>query len=113
MRDRAYIPCGSGLFFLVDVVDAHEGAGEGGYFAEGYEEGFVDLALGVDEDTAIEHYEATYTEEGGGEELDGKFVFHIVIVLNSLRLRRIVLIRKRTAPYSYFCVPNTQKNVSD
>jgi hypothetical protein len=70
---------GDGLFFLVDVVDAHEGAGEGGYFAEGYEEGFVDLALGVDEDSAIEHYEATYTEDGGGEELDGKFVFHIVI----------------------------------
>ena len=39
----------------------------------------MDLALGVDEDAAIEHYEATYTEEGSGEELDGKFVFHIVI----------------------------------
>ena len=73
LRDHA----GDGLFFLVDVVDAHEGAGEGGYFAEGYEEGFVDLALGVDKDSAIEHYEATYTEDGGGEELDGKFVFHI------------------------------------
>ena len=49
------------LLFLIDVVDAHEGAGEGGYFAEGYEERFVDLALGVDEDAAIEHYEATDT----------------------------------------------------
>ena len=62
---------GERLFFLIDVVDAHEGAGEGGDFAEGYEEGFVDLALGVDEDATKEHYQAAYTEEGGGEELDG------------------------------------------
>ena len=39
----------------------------------------MDLALGVDEDAAKEHYQATYTEEGGGEELDVDFVFHIVI----------------------------------
>ena len=38
----------------------------------------MDLALRVDEDAAIEHYEATYTEEGGGEELDGEF--HILVV---------------------------------
>ena len=38
----------------------------------------MDLALGVDEDAAVEHYEATYTEDGGGEELDGKF--HILVV---------------------------------
>ena len=71
---------GERLFFLINVVDAHEGAGEGGDFAEGYEEGFVDLALGVDEDAAIEHYEAADTEEGGGEELDSEFVFHIFVV---------------------------------
>ena len=65
------------LFFFIDVVDAHEGAGEGGYLAEGYEEGFVDLALGVDEDAAIEHYQAAEGEDSGGEELDGEFVFHI------------------------------------
>ena len=53
------------ILFLIDVVDAHEGAGEGGDFAEGYEEGFVDLALGVDKDAAIEHYETTDGEDGG------------------------------------------------
>ena len=26
-------------------------------------------------------------------------------------LRRMLLIKKRTAPYSYFCVPHPQKNV--
>ena len=71
-------PCGSGLFFLIDIVYTHESAGEGGYFAEGYEEGFVDLALGVDEDAAKEHYQAAYGKEGGGEELDGEF--HILVV---------------------------------
>ena len=46
-------------FLFVDVVDAEEGAGKGGGFAEGYEEGLVDLALGVDEDAAEEEDEAT------------------------------------------------------
>ena len=62
---------GERLFFLIDVVDSHEGAGEGGYFAEGYEERGVDLALGVNEDSAEEHDQASKGEEEGGYELDG------------------------------------------
>ena len=82
-RDHA----GDGLFFLIDVIYSHQSAGEGGDFAEGYEEGFVDLALGVDEDAAIEHYQAADTEEGGGEELDGEF--HVLVVSRwSLVVRR-------------------------
>ena len=52
---------GDGLFFLIDVVDAHEGAGEGGNLAEGYEEGFVYFSARVDIDAAVEHYEAADT----------------------------------------------------
>ena len=46
-------------FLFVDVVDAEEGTGKGGGFAEGYEEGLMDLALGVNEDAAEEEDEAT------------------------------------------------------
>ena len=47
------------LFLLIDVIDTHECTGEGGYFAEGYEQGFMYLALRVDKDTAEEHYQAS------------------------------------------------------
>ncbi len=40
------------VLFLVDVVDAHQRAGEGSYFPERDEERFMDLAFGVDEDSA-------------------------------------------------------------
>ena len=42
------------VFLLVNVVNAEEGTSEGGSFAEGYKDGFVDLALGVDEDATKE-----------------------------------------------------------
>ena len=70
-------PCGSGLFFLIDIVYTHEGAGECRYLAKGDEEGFVDFSARVNIDAAVEHYEAADGKEGGGEELDGEFVFHI------------------------------------
>ena len=60
-------PSGQLLFLLVDIVDAEEGTGEGGGFAEGYEEGFVDLTLGVDEDAAKEQDEAADGEDCGGD----------------------------------------------
>ena len=37
---------------FVDVVDAHQRAGEGGDFPERDEERFMDLAFGVNEDSA-------------------------------------------------------------
>ena len=53
------------LLALVNVVNAEECTGEGGGFAEGYKEGFVDLALGVDEDAAKEKNEASDGEDKG------------------------------------------------
>ena len=53
------------VFLLIDVVNAEEGAGEGGGFAESHKEGFVDLALGVDEDAAKEKNEASDGEDKG------------------------------------------------
>lgn len=57
----------------------------------------MDLALGVDKDAAIEHYETAYTEDGGCEELDGKFVFHLCEFLkffaNICRFRGVLLVK--------------------
>ena len=58
------------VFLLVDVIDAHQRAGEGGYFPERDEERFMDLAFGVDEDSAEEEDEAAKTEDGCRYELD-------------------------------------------
>lgn len=40
------------VFLLVNVVDAHQRAGEGGYFPERDEERFMDLSFGVDKESA-------------------------------------------------------------
>ena len=49
----------SGALLFVIVVYSKQTTGEGGGFAEGYEEGLMDLALGVNEDAAEEEDEAT------------------------------------------------------
>ena len=51
--------------FLVNVIYSEQGAGKGGGFAEGYKEGFVDLALGVNEDATKEKNEASDGEDKG------------------------------------------------
>ena len=49
-----------GLFILlIDIVYTEQCSGEGGCFAKGDEEGFVYLALRVNEDAAEEEYEAS------------------------------------------------------
>ena len=54
------------LFLLfVTIIDTKQSAGEGGCFAEGYKEGFVDLALRVDEDAAKEQYQTSDGENKG------------------------------------------------
>ena len=64
------------IFLFIDVIDTHECSGEGGDFTEGYEQGFVDLALWVNIDTAEEENEATDGEDGGGDELYVEVMFH-------------------------------------
>ena len=54
-------PSGQLVFLLVDVVDAHQRAGEGGDFPERDEERFMDLSFGVDKDSAEEEDEAAKT----------------------------------------------------
>ena len=56
--NKGGLPCGVLRAFFIDVVDAEQGAGEGGGFAEGYEEGLVDLSLRINEDAAEEEYES-------------------------------------------------------
>ena len=60
--NEGWLPCGVLRAFFIDVVDAHQRAGEGSYFPERDEERFMDLAFGVDEDTAEEEYESAKTE---------------------------------------------------
>jgi hypothetical protein len=55
---------------LVVIINSHEATGEGHYFAECDEKGFMDLSLGVDEDTAEEEYKPAYREGGCCEELN-------------------------------------------
>ena len=57
------------VFLLIDVVNAEEGAGEGGGFSESHKQSFVDLALGVNEDAAKEQYQTSYREDKGCDEL--------------------------------------------
>ena len=64
------------VLFLVDVVDAHQRAGEGGYFPERDEERFMDLAFGVNEDSAEEEDEAAKGQNCGSYELDVEVMFH-------------------------------------
>ena len=52
---------------FVDVIDTEECAGEGAGLAEGDEEGGVDLALGVNEDSAKEKDHASDGKDGGGQ----------------------------------------------
>ena len=53
------------VFLLVNVVDAHQRAGEGGDFPERDEERFMDLAFGVNEDSAEEEDEAAKGQNCG------------------------------------------------
>ena len=52
------------LLSTINIINSKQSAGEGGGFAEGYEEGFVDLTLGVDEDTTKEEDETANGEDG-------------------------------------------------
>ena len=54
---------------FVDVVDAHQRAGEGGDFPERDEERFMDLSLRIDEDAAKEEDESADGKYKGGDEL--------------------------------------------
>jgi len=63
-------PSGQLVFLLVNVVDAHQRAGEGGYFPERDEERFMDLAFGVNEDAAEEEDETAKGQNCGSYELD-------------------------------------------
>jgi hypothetical protein len=58
------------LLTLIHVVNSEQCTGEGGGFAEGYEEGFVDLTLGVDEYTTKEEDETANGEDGGSDKLE-------------------------------------------
>ena len=64
-------PRGFKLFFLfVYVINAEECTGKGGSFAECDKEGFVDLSLRVDEDSAEEENQPTDGEDKRCYELD-------------------------------------------
>ena len=64
------------VLFLVDAVDAHQRAGEGGDFPERDEERFMDLAFWVDEDSAEEEDETAKGQNCGCYELDVEVMFH-------------------------------------
>ena len=46
-------------FLLINIINPKQSSGKGGGFAEGNEEGLMDLSLGFDEDAAEEEDEAT------------------------------------------------------
>ena len=55
------------LFLIaIVVIDAHDAAGEGERFAEGDEDGLMDLSGGIDIHSAEEEYHADYREGCGG-----------------------------------------------
>ena len=54
---------------FINVIYSKQGSGEGGGFAEGYQEGFVDLPLRFDEDTTEEEYQSSDGEHKGCYEL--------------------------------------------
>ena len=64
------------VFVFVRVIDPEQCACEGGDLSEAYEEGFMDLALRVDADTAEEEREASEGEDGGGQKLYVQACFH-------------------------------------
>ena len=72
--NKGGLPCGVLRAFFIDVVDTEEGTGEGGGFTKGDEEGLVDLALRINEDTAEEEDEAADAQNCGGNQLE--FDFH-------------------------------------
>ena len=57
----------SGALLFVIVIYSKQTTRKGRGFAEGYEEGFVDLALRVDKDAAKEQDEASDGENCGGD----------------------------------------------
>ena len=67
--NKGGLPCGVLRAFFIDVVDTEEGTGEGGGFAEGYQERGVDFSLRVDEDAAEEEDEAAGRKDKGGYQL--------------------------------------------
>ena len=64
------------MFEFVRIIDAHQCAGEGGYFAESYEECLVDLSLRVDIDAAEEHNQSSDGQNRCRDELYVDAVFH-------------------------------------
>ena len=82
------------LFLLfVTIIDTKQSAGKGGGFAEGYKEGLVDLTEGFNIDSAEEQNEASKGEDGGGDELYVKLVFHIFfwIILGHFGLIKLLV----------------------
>ena len=73
------------VFLFVDVVDAHQRAGEGGYFPERDEERFMDLAFGVNEDSAEEEDEAAKGQNCGCDYLN--VIFHCCCFKNKTKGR--------------------------
>ena len=57
------------FLFLIDIIYSKQCSRKGRRLAEGYQEGFVDLALRVDEDAAEEKDEAPDGEHKGCYEL--------------------------------------------
>ena len=57
------------VFLFIDVVDPHQRAGEGGYFPERDEDGFVYLPFWCNESTTEEQDETSDREEGGCQKL--------------------------------------------
>ena len=57
------------IFLFIDVVDPHQRAGEGGYFPERDEDGFVYLSFWCDKGTTKEQDETSDREEGGCQKL--------------------------------------------
>ena len=58
------------LFVFVNIVNPHQCAGEGGYFPERDEDGFMYLSFGCDERAAKEQDETSERENRGCYELD-------------------------------------------
>ena len=69
------------VFLFIKIVDTHDGAGKGGNFAEGDEDGFVDLSGGCDVCAAEEKGESSKSQNGGCDQL------YQVLVHNALFLK--------------------------
>ncbi len=64
------------VFKSVRIIDAHQCAGEGSDLSEGDQQGLMDLSGGFNIDSAEEKYETTDGEDGGGDELYVRILFH-------------------------------------